>query len=98
MLAEPFKIGLLKSQKQAIKRMEYNYPVEELEASLKRAFVDHEADFIILESRREQFQLESAAYGQKQGWLGPIQEVGPDEQSLVWTLRLTEKGKEHFGL
>jgi hypothetical protein len=71
---------------------------EEFEASLRRAFVDGHTDFIILESRRERFRMECAAYGQKQGWLTDYEEVGPDEQSLVWILRLTEVGKKHFGL
>jgi hypothetical protein len=67
------------------------------EASLRRAFVDHYADYIVITSRRERFQIESASYGIEQGWLSGYMDER-DEQSSAWILRLTEKGKEHFGL
>lgn len=70
---------------------------EEYEASLRRAFVDGRADYIILNDRRQQFLIECAAWGQQKGWLGPVEELG-DSQSTEWHLRLTLEGKRHFGL
>jgi hypothetical protein len=71
---------------------------EEFEASLRRAFVDHKCDYIVLYDRRQQFLFESAAYGQEKGWLTAIEEVELDEQSTEWRLRLTPEGRQHFGL
>ena len=68
----------------------------ECEAALRRAFVDRRADFIVITSRRERFQIESANYGIDQGWLrGDWDER--DEQSVAWVLRLTDAGRKHFG-
>jgi hypothetical protein len=77
---------------------DHNYPVAELEAALLLAFVEHHADYIVIVSRFNQFLHEGAAYGQEQGWLGDVEVVELDEQSTEWRLRLTEKGREHFGL
>jgi hypothetical protein len=71
---------------------------EEFEASLKRAFVDHEADYIVLYDKRQRFLFESVAYGQEKGWLGSIEEHEFDEQDTEWRIRLTDAGKEHFGI
>lgn len=69
----------------------------EYENALRKAFVDRHADFIVLTSRRQQFQIASANYGVDQGWIkGEWDER--DEQSTVWIGRLTDKGREHFGL
>lgn len=69
----------------------------EYESALRRAFVDHRADYIVITSRHQQFQIESANYGIKQGWLtDEFNEY--DEQSAVWVCRLTKRGREHFGL
>jgi hypothetical protein len=69
----------------------------EPEAALRRAFVDHHADYIVITSRRQQFQIESANYGIGQGWLkGEWDER--DEQSAAWICRLTDQGRKHFGL
>ena len=69
----------------------------EYEASLRRAFVERRADFIVITSRRERFQIEAANYGVDQGWLKGEMDTR-DEQSSVWVCRLTDKGREHFGL
>jgi uncharacterized protein YbdZ (MbtH family) len=72
-------------------------PMIEYESALRRAFVDHRADCIVITSRRQQFQIESANYGIDQGWLtGKLDES--DEQSASYVCRSTEKGREHFGL
>jgi hypothetical protein len=69
----------------------------EYEAALRRAFVEHRADFIVLSSHRDQFRIESANYGVDQGWInGEWDEL--DEQNTVWIGRLTDKGRERFGL
>lgn len=69
----------------------------EYEAALRRAFVEHHADYIVISSRREQFQIESANYGIGQGWLtGRLDER--DEQSTAWICRLTDEGRKHFGV
>lgn len=69
----------------------------EYESSLRRAFVDHRADYIVLTSRRQQFQAEAMNYGIEQGWLkGKWDER--DEQSTAFVCRLTPKGRKHLGL
>ena len=69
----------------------------EYEASLRRAFVDHRAAYVIITSRREQFQIKAVNYGIDQGWLeGKMDER--DEQSTAYVARLTPKGRKHFGL
>lgn len=67
------------------------------EDSLRKAFVDHRADYIVITSRREQYQIQAANYGLDQGWLYS-QMDSTDEQSSAWVLRLTDKGKEYFGI
>lgn len=69
----------------------------EFEASLRRAFVGHRADYIILDDRRQCFLGESAAYGVEQGWLTE-QFVELDSQSSELRFRLTDKGRVHFGM
>ena len=69
----------------------------EYEASLRCAFVDRHADFIVIDSRRQQFQIESANYGVDQGWIKGTWD-DRDEQSTVWIGRLTKKGRKHFRL
>ena len=69
----------------------------ELESALYKAFVDHRADSILITSRRQAFQIESAAYGVEKGWLHQTIDDS-DEQSTAWIFRLTEAGKQHFGL
>jgi hypothetical protein len=69
----------------------------EFEASLRRAFVEHHADFIMIDSRRHVFLIESAAYGVERGWLTE-KFIELDEQSSQLRYRLTAAGKRHFGL
>lgn len=70
---------------------------QEYEAALRRAFVDKRWDSIMIDSRRQEFQIKSANYGVEKGWI-----VGEwndqDVQYTFWTGRLTEAGKKHFGL
>ena len=42
---------------------------DEYESALRRAFVEHRADFVVITNRREQFQIEATNYGVDQGWL-----------------------------
>ena len=71
--------------------------VLEYEAALRRAFVDGRADYIVITSRREQFQIEAANFGLDLGWLRGEWDTR-DEQSTAWVLRLTSEGRKHFGL
>lgn len=73
------------------------YPENELEASLKRAFVDNRADYIILDDRRERFLIEGAMLGVEKGWLNE-EFVEIDDQYSQLRCRLTEEGRKHFGL
>lgn len=67
------------------------------EAMLRRAFVDHRADYVVISSRRQQAQIESVNYGIERGWLtGEWDES--DEQSTAFICRLTTAGRKHFGL
>lgn len=69
--------------------LHHNYLV-----SLVRAFRDGKADFILIDSRRQQFQIESAEYGLAEGLLY-FEEKGSDiEQYTAYTYRLTAYGKE----
>lgn len=69
----------------------------ELEAALYRAFVTGKANYIVITSRRQQFQIESASYGVDKGWLKQTID-NRDEQSTAWIYRLTKAGEKHFGL
>ena len=73
------------------------YTNEEFEDSLRRAFVERRADFIVITSRRERFQIGAANYGVDQGWLVGRMDTR-DEQSSAWVCRLTDKGREYFGV
>lgn len=62
--------------------------------SLVRAFRDGKADFILIDSRRQQFQIEAAEYGLAEGLLS-FEEKGSDiEQYTAYIYRLTTYGKE----
>ncbi len=76
-----------------------NYEIsdEEKEAMLRRAFVQGRADYIVISSRREWRQIESANLGVDRGWL-KSQWHDEDEQSTCVTFRLTDKGRKHFGV
>lgn len=70
---------------------------QEFEASLRRAFVDRRANYIVLVDRRSEFLHASVAYGQDRGWLSQATVAGYD-QSEEWRFRLTSEGKAHFGV
>jgi hypothetical protein len=75
----------------------YDSIEQEFEASLRRAFVDHRADFIIIDDRRQRFRGESATFGEERGWLnGRLVQL--DDQTSEIRYRLTESGRAHFGL
>jgi hypothetical protein len=77
--------------------MSEDYTVAELEAALRRAFVDRRADYIVLTSRYQRFQIASANHGIDQGWLRGAWDDS-DEQSTAFICRLTDAGRKHFGL
>lgn len=67
---------------------EYNWLV-----SLVRGFRDGGADFIIVDDRRQRFQIEATGFAEKLG-LVTFKETGSDEaQYTAWEFRLTELGK-----
>jgi hypothetical protein len=67
----------------------YNYLV-----SLVRAFRDGAADFIVIDSRHKNFQIQAAEYGVSEGLLS-FEELGSDEaQYTEWRYRLTPLGKQ----
>lgn len=73
------------------------YTDEELEACLRRAFVDNGYPSVDVWSRREAFLLASLDLGVAKGWL-KSQLIYIDEQSSKINAKLTEEGKKHFGL
>jgi len=75
-----------------------DYTKQDLEDSLRRAFVDGKADFILYDGHeaRNEFLREGITLGLENGWL-----VGKEKNEEQWTTieyRLTEKGKEYFKL
>jgi hypothetical protein len=77
----------------------YHYLKSELEDSLRRAFANEEADYILVDGNtiRNEFLREGLHLAQSEGWLDNGEETG-DEQYTAFKYRLTDKGKEHFGL
>lgn len=69
----------------------------EYEAALRRAFVTHRCDFVIIDSARQRFQIAGVNYGMTRGWLSCEEKV-IDEQDTQLRYRLTNKGRLHFGL
>jgi hypothetical protein len=72
-----------------------------MEASLKRAFVDHEADYIIVDNLHHRFLIASAQFGVAQGWLSEKLEEPPpwpSQDGGQLEYRLTDEGKKHFGV
>lgn len=67
----------------------YNYLV-----SLVRAFRDGKADFILIDSRRQEFQIKSAEYGLSEGLLSFEEQGSDEEQYTAWIYRLTDEGKK----
>ena len=78
---------------------EKNYTERDLEASLRRAFVEGKADFIPFDGHtaRNGFLRDGINYGQERGWLDEGKEIN-EEQWTTIEYRLTEKGKKYFGL
>jgi hypothetical protein len=74
-----------------------DYTETELEAALRRAFVDKRAGCIVIDSRRQAFQIASATLGIDRGWLKG-EWYDKDEQSTAYVCRLTAAGRKHFGL
>lgn len=70
---------------------------QQYEDALRRAFVDRRADYIVVTSRRERFQLSAASYGEDKGWLS-CHVDDRDEQSTSYVYRLTPSGRRYFGL
>lgn len=75
-----------------------NYSEKELEDCLRRAFVDHRADYIILDDRRQGFLLASADLGERNGWLESEFHDNELEQYSYLKYRLTSEGKKYFGV
>lgn len=69
--------------------------MDEREAMLHRAFVEKRAGCIVITSRRERLQIQSAEYGVERGWLAKTVDT-EDEQSTAWVYRLTPKGRTYF--
>lgn len=82
----------------AYKYLTYTFQREELEASLRRAFVDARADYVVLHSRRQgPFLFAAAELGLREGWLFEQPWHGVDyDQDFELRYRLTDKGREHF--
>jgi hypothetical protein len=87
--------------------MSKQYSKSELEDSLKRAFVDNEADYIIMDGQqmRNEFLVDGINYGLDKGWLYQAENIDEDEilgqsngQYLAYTYRLTNKGKKYFNI
>lgn len=72
----------------------------ELEAALKRAFVDNSLKSIGIDGhdvRFNKFRVDGINYGLDKGWLNYM----GDEEDSQWTVmvyELSNKGKKHFGL
>ena len=86
---------------------EQDYTKEELEASLKKAFVDCKADSIIVDGHdlRSEFKRQAIIYGEENGLLSRAEDIDEDKifgrgigQYFAYTYRLTDKGKEYFGI
>jgi len=81
--------------------------LNELETSLRKAFVDDGADFIILDGQtaRSEFIRDGINHGLKKGWLCQGEDIDEDKvlgqgrgQYCAYTYRLTDKGKRYFGI
>jgi hypothetical protein len=67
---------------------------EDYEISLHRAFANKKVSYIVIDSRRQEFQINSAEYGVEKGWLSKDEVT--DGQCTEWRYRLTEQGKQYF--
>lgn len=78
---------------------EKNYTESDLEASLKRAFVDGRADFIVFDGNisRNEFLTDGIEYGLSKGWLYKGETIDDGQWTTV-RYRLSDQGKEYFGI
>ena len=76
-----------------------DYTDQDLEASLRRAFVDHGFESILFDGwiARNPFKADLFKYGIKKGWLRKDRDI-EESQYTASTYALTDKGKKHFGL
>jgi hypothetical protein len=70
---------------------------EEFEARTAKAFRAG-ADYIFIDSRRQRFQFEAAEFCRERGWLTEPEFKEIDEQYAQQRYRLTEAGRQHWGL
>jgi len=86
-----------------------DYEPSELEATLRRAFVDRRQEAILIDGHelcRRPFIREAFFYGQRKGWLvlkdkliDPLEIREPGlGQYEGWTYMLSDDGKKYFGL
>ena len=80
---------------------------EEFDASLRRAFVDRGANYIQIDGHtlRNEFLRKTLQYGINKDWLQIGEDLDEDDilgkgmgQYLAYTYRLTDEGKEYFGI
>lgn len=75
-------------------KLEEDYPTEhDYLVAHVRAFRDHNADFIIIDDRRMEFQIQSSQFGETLGIL-TSEFIEIDEQSTQMRYRLTDLGRE----
>ena len=79
--------------------MGYDFDTTDLEASLRRAFVDRKFQTILYDGHtaRNSFLRQSMDYGIELGWLFVESEVN-ESQYTAQNLALTDEGKKHFCL
>lgn len=76
-----------------------NYKDQDLEDSLRRAFVDKGFSSILMDGReyRNKFLRNGINYGINRGWLCVDDNIEESQYTAV-TYKLTEEGKKYFGL
>ncbi|MDP4039772.1 MAG: hypothetical protein Q8P57_04300 [Candidatus Pacearchaeota archaeon] len=79
--------------------MAKTYNEQDLEASLRRAFVDRKFESILVDAweLRNEFLKEGLSFGINKGWL-KTENIIEESQYTAITYVLTDKGKEYFGL
>ena len=79
--------------------MEENYTNQDLEDSLRRAFVEKGFESILLDGHeaRSSFKRDGINYGLDNGWLCKKEDIEESQYTAV-NYALTEKGKKYFGL
>jgi hypothetical protein len=87
--------------------MSEKFEPKDLEDSLRRAFVDKKADFIMVDGHtlQNEFLRESVVLGLEKGLLVQGQPIDEDDrlgrglgQNYAFTYRLTEEGRKYFGI